>query len=452
MNLKFWERADPALSFSDWVEMYQLNYGGHTYQLQPAQTLTGNIEPVDQNYAGYVTGLYARNPVIYACMSVRQLLFSEARFQFSQMTQGRRGKLFGTADLQPLEVPWPGGTTGDLLARMIQDADLCGNFFGLRDGPSIRRLHPEWVDIVLAGDAVYAEKIGYRYWPGGRHSGSDPIDYQPERVAHFAPMPDPLASYRGMSWLTPVLREVQSDTAASEHKLKFFDNAATPNMIVKVPEGVRKEAFDSLIATFKSKHESVRNAYKTLFLTSGADATVVGSNMEQIQFKETQGAGETRIAAAAGVPPVVVGLSEGLAAATYSNYLLAMRRLVDLTMRPLWRNAAGSLAQIIQVPGGSELWYDDRDVPALHENARDAAEIDQIRAQTIHTMITSGFQPDSAISVVNPEWSQLQHTGLLSVQLSPMGAVGEGKGSLVGGTAVPSESAPASGNGKSGKP
>jgi phage portal protein BeeE len=54
----------------------------------------------------------------------------------------------------------------------------------------------------------------------------------------------------------------------------------------------------------------------------------------------TQGAGETRIAAAAGVPPVIVGLSEGLQAATYSNYSQARRRFADGTMRPLWRNAA----------------------------------------------------------------------------------------------------------------
>jgi phage portal protein BeeE len=258
-----------------------------------------------------------------------------------------------------------------------------------------------------------------------------------EEVAHFAPNPDPEATYRGMSWLTPVVREIQGDSSMTTHKNMFFEHGATANMVVKVPEGVRKEAFDMLVESFKAKHEGLANAYRTIILSAGADATVVGSNFEQMDFKIVQGAGETRIAAAAEVPPVIAGFSEGLAAATYSNYQLAMRRFVDLTMRPLWRNAAGSLATVVSAPPGSELWYDDRDVPALHENARDAAEIDQIRAQTAHTLITAGFNPDDVMSIVNPEWTQLQHTGLLSVQLSPIGSVGEGKGSLFSGTPEP---------------
>jgi hypothetical protein len=63
--------------------------------------------------------------------------------------------------------------------------------------------------------------------------------------------------------------------------------------------------------------------------------------MKQIDFKVTQGHGETRIAAAAGVPPIIVGLSEGLEAATYSNYGQARRRFADVTMRPLWRERGG---------------------------------------------------------------------------------------------------------------
>jgi hypothetical protein len=122
---------------------------------------------------------------------------------------------------------------------------------------------------------------------------------------------------------------------------------------------------------------------------------------------------------------------------------------VDLTMRPLWRNAAASLATIVRVPGGSELWYDDRDIPALHESSRDAAEIQQIDALTIHSLITAGFTPDSVVDAVTAgEFSRLSHTGLYSVQLLPAGKVGEGKGSLVEGIPTPVEAeSPAATNG-----
>src|SRR5205823_12554188 len=48
----------------------------------------------------------------------------------------------------------------------------------------------------------------------------------PDEVAHWAPIPDPENAGIGMSWLTPVIRELQADWAATEHKLRFFVNGA----------------------------------------------------------------------------------------------------------------------------------------------------------------------------------------------------------------------------------
>jgi len=273
------------------------------------------------------------------------------------VSRGRPGNLFGSPDLALIETPWPGGTTGDLLSRSLQYADIAGNAFIARRRGGVTMLRPDWVDIIIGSPSdetvgawdVDAEAIGYVYYPGGRHAGRPKEVFLAGEVAHFAPIPDPEAMFRGMSWVTPIVREVMADKAATAHKLEFFEHAATPNMVVKIDVS-DLEKFSGWIEKFKEQHEGADNAYKTLFLGAGADATVVGANMQQLEFKVTQGAGETRIAAASGVPAVIVGLSEGLASATYSNYELAMRRFTDLTMRPLWRNMAGSLAQIVTVP------------------------------------------------------------------------------------------------------
>ncbi|MGW9031664.1 hypothetical protein ACWGQ5_48205 [Streptomyces sp. NPDC055722] len=142
-----------------------------------------------------------------------------------------------------------------------------------------------------------------------------------------------------------------------------------------------------------------------------------------------QGAGENRIAAAAGVPPVIVGLSEGLAAATYSNYSQVRHRFADGTMHPLWANAAGSLARLVRASGTAassavRLWCDARGVPFLREDRKDAAEILASQAQTIRTLVDAGFTPDSVRRAVDAEdWSLLSQTGLFSVQLQPPGAI-----------------------------
>jgi hypothetical protein len=271
-------------------------------------------------------------------------------------------------------------------------------------------------------DAADAEVVGYVYQPGGRGGSGDAEMFLPSEVAHFAPIPDPAARYRGMSWLTPILREVVADGQMTTHQSSYLSKGATPNMVVKMEEKDPAE-FTRWVKEFNAQHAGAANAYKTLFLGAGADATVVGSDFKQIDFKQVRGHGETRIAAAAGVPPVIVGLSEGLEAATYSNYGQARRRFADGTMRPLWGLMADAVAPIIDVPSGSRLYYDDRDIPFLQEDVKDEADIQEVQARTIRTLVDGGFTPESAVSaVVNGDMTMLAHTGLFSVQLQAPGA------------------------------
>lgn len=404
--------------FMPWV-----TFNGNTYPLgMLQQTLQGNREDPPHDFSGIVNYLFKNNAVVFACQDNRAKLFSEARLKYRRLQAGRPGELWGDASLSILERPWPGGTTGDLLAKMLQSADLEGDAFVVRLNGTLTVPRPDWMTIVLDGDVrdLGAEPSGYVYWPGGKNSGAEPVPLDVRQVAHFAPIPDPLTPHRGMSWLTPIVREVMADTAATSHKLKFFENGATPNLVVSLDPSVGKAAFDEWVKAFRAGHEGTANAYKTLFMGGGAKVEAVGKDLQQVEFKVTQGAGETRIAAAAGVPPVIVGLSEGLAAATYSNYGQARRRFADQTMRPLWRNAAASLAAIVAVPGGSELWYDDRDISALQEDQKDAADILSVNVGSIVSAVNGGFEPDTAIAAITSgDLTLLKHTGLTSVQLQP---------------------------------
>jgi phage portal protein BeeE len=439
------------LSFDQFLQQV-LVYGGQMYQGGPLQTLKGTEVSVPGNFIGLVQGAYKSNGPIFACMLVRMLLFSEARFAFRKLMDGRPGELFGGSDgrnpanrdLQLLRRPWPRGTTVDLLKRAITDADLAGNFYCVRDNDRLRRLRPDWTKIVLNGDrdSYDAEIVGYMYQPGGPGKGRDPVSFVVEQVAHFAPIPDPVTPWVGMSWLNPVITEIEADTQATLHKSKFFSQGATPNMVITgLP--ATKEQFDRWITLFKEQHEGAENAYKNLFLSGGVDVKVVGADFKQLDFKLTQGAGETRIAAAAGVPPVIVGLSEGLQAATYSNYSQARRRFADGTMWPLWRNFCGSMATLVNEPADAELWIDATDIPFLREDEKDAAEVLFQKSQAIRTLTDGGYQPDLVIdAVTSGDLKRLKHTGLVPVQLQPPGVT---EPSPNGNGKVPAEMTPMTG-------
>jgi hypothetical protein len=411
------------LSLTTWGQ--QLPWG-------TTQTLINNREEIGADFRGYVDGIYKNNGVVFACMAARSLLFSEARFQWRQLRSGTPGDLFGTAELTVLESPWPNGTTGDLLARAIQDVDLAGNFYAVRQGDQLKRLHPDWITIILGsrradwqpGD-LDTELAGYLYHPGGIAGGRKPVPLLPDAVAHWAPTKDPAAAYRGMSWLTPIVREVLGDVAAMEHKLKFFEQGATPNLFINLPAEVQSRQFREWADLFRAEYEGTDAAYKSMMLGGGADAKVVGADFKQIDFKTTQGHGETRICAAARVMPIIAGVSEGLEASTYSNYAQARRAFGDMTLRPLWRTFCGALQTVMTVPPGSQLFYDDRDIPFLQEDQTDAAAVQQTNMATIAAAIASGFDPSAAVgAVMAGDLRRLasNHSGLVSVQLQKPGS------------------------------
>lgn len=406
---------------------------GFQYPLLSNSTLIGNQEQIGQDFLQFVQYAYKMSPVIFTCVMNRMMFFSEARFLFREIVDGRPGDYFSNDDaLAPLRKPWTNGTTGDLLALAEVHNSLAGNFFAVKRGKNIRPLRPDWVTIVLGSmqdedvDAfdIDAEVIAYLYNPGGMSPLEDVEVLFPEDVCHYMPLPDPEAPFRGMSWITPVIQDMLADKEMTVHKRKFLEAGGTPNLAVKLNVD-EVEEFEAWVEKFREAREGeLGNPYRTLFLASAADPVPIGSDMQGLDFTKVQSNGEVRIAAAAKVHPAYAGFSEGLRGSSLSQGNLSEinRQFANTLMRPLWRNFAHSMETIIPVPEGSELWYDDRDIPALQQDETDAAKVLQIQAATITSLITAGYEPDSVVDAVNAnDLSRLVHSGALSVQLYPGG-------------------------------
>jgi len=241
-----------------------------------------------------------------------------------------------------------------------------------------------------------------------------------EDVAHWSPIPDPLAHWRGMSWMTPVLREINADVAMTQHRQVFFDQAATPNLLLRYQQKLQPTQLESIKARWQARFNGPARAGATVVLDEGADLTVVGSTFESMRFNEVQAAGEARIAAAAGVPAIVAGLQAGLDAATYSNYAMAIKAMANGTGAFLWSSACAALAKLVAVPDHARLWYDTTNIPALQEAAKDRADTMQVLAAAASTLLTAGYEATSiTAALVSGDLTLLVHTGMISVQLVP---------------------------------
>jgi len=381
-------------------------------------------ESIGSDFQSYATVGYQGNGPVFSVLNARLRLFGEATFQYRDV---KTKKLFGDVSLALLENPWPGGSTSELLGRMIQDADLAGNSFIHRVNDNrLERLRPDWVKIIShmveddSTGTIYREVIGYAYTEGGQ---GDPVFYPVEDMAHWSPVPDPLAPWRGMSWLTPVVREINADLAMSVHKQKFFDNAATPNMVIRYKDKVDPAWMVKLREQFQANHGGIENANKTLFLDEGADVTLVGSSFNDMTFTNLVAAGEVRIASAGGVPPIVAGLQGGLDASTMANYAAAYRNFADSTMHSLWRGACSVLGKFTSAPrDGVELWFDTRDIPALRDAEMERQKGNAQLSIAAMNLVNAGYDPDTVVNaLVSGDMSLLKHTGLVSVQLLPAG-------------------------------
>ena len=376
---------------------------------------------------GELTALQAqRNPIVWACISVRILVFTEIRLAFQNYKAGKPGNFFGTQELQLLQSPWPQATTGDLLARMEVDVSLYGNSYWVKspDATQLIRLRPERV-VIATTDVIDPETeqpfgkklLGY-FLKDDR--GNIASTFLPNEVCHYKPVPDPAHEFRGASWLNALLPDVIADMDLTDYKHAFLQNAATPNLVVNFEKGVSQEAFDKFRDKMESAHTGPEAGFKTLYLGAGADVKVVGSNFDQLAMAEVQSQGETRIAAAAGVPAGIVGIAESMKGSTLNagNYVAIRRRFSDGTMRPLWRAACGALSTLVELPPLARLWYDASDVAFLQDDETDTATIRGTDATTILTLVQAGYDPDSVVTAVTTgDFTALTHTGLTSVQL-----------------------------------
>ena len=345
---------------------------------------------------------YSTNGIVAAIIQVRMMLLAEAVFKYRNKVDK---SLYGDESLRLLEYPWPNGTSGDLWARMEQDVSVAGNAFIWKAEPDrLVRLPPGEVTIIseihTGPNGRYREPVGYDWDPsmgtGLRSEGAQ--TFTVDEVAHWAPYPDPLANFRGFSWLTAVLREVGADSGMTTYKNMYLDHG-TPIAAVRYPARLKPETIDSAVERLQAKYGGVGNAFKPLIFDQGADP-MLGAGLKDLDYAAVQAAGAERICSAGGVDPLIIGL-QGAVRTVGAAYADAMRRFADLTARPLWRSGCAALEKFVPIPPkGVQLWFDTSDIAALQAAETERAQFTQVNSAAILVLRQAQATFDSAVAAV----------------------------------------------------
>jgi hypothetical protein len=362
-------------------------------------------EPVLPQLAAYAMQANSSNAVIFAALLARMALFSEATFQY----QAKDDKhLFGNTSLAKLEVPFgPPSTTGYLLARMEQDQFLAGNAY-VWDAPGedrLVRLRPDWTTIVsevvhVGGGGRYRRVVGY-WWepPKSLMEQGGGFLVPAGECVHWAPVPDPAADFRGMSPLTPIARDIAGDDGMATYKIRYLTNNASPNLLIKYAQKLQSGTVDAIRERMQARYGGADNAFKTLVLDQGADATIIGNSLSQMDFSGVSAVGTERILAACEVPGVLVGLEPLRGAGR--GYQESMQKFANIWARPAWRSVCGALSQIVDVPSGNRLWFDTADIAALQDGEMERAQAALVRMQAVLAGVQAGATMESVAAAVD---------------------------------------------------
>jgi phage portal protein BeeE len=419
---------------------------GARVALSTAATMP-NTETGGEGFQNAVTQMYKANGPFFSCTMVRARVFNQARFLYQRMRQGRPLDLFWQPDLKILERPNRIGSAASYLTDAEVDASVSGNNYmtlvdadgnigraARRDNdPKLVRMRPDWVKLIIRARSgnpfnVDAQVVGLEYAPPGMQG--DPLILVADEFSHYAPIPDPEARFRGMSWLTPIYREAMTDKAYTNHKESFLRNGATPNLVIKMSDDVEDDDFQAFVQKFKDDYEGSANAYKTLFVAGGADVVPLSVDFQQLDLRATQAQVETRICMGAGVHPVIAGVSEGLQGSSLNqgNFGAAKRLFVDTTIRDLWGQMSGCVEVFAPSPDDARMWYDARDIPFLRDDAQQESATFFTQTQAARQLADGGWDPDAAVAAAKVSDIGLmvgKHTGLLSVQLQEPGTAGQ---------------------------
>lgn len=419
--------------------------------------LTGSMtgsNPVlaDSSFRSMVERIHNESGPVSSAVAARALLLSQVQFAWADDQPNSRADLTRTSALDPLQRPGS-MTRSQMLFRAELDDSYAGNAYFVRRSGTRRtfRLDPSRVTFVFGSNSdpsfTAANEVELPYdatvtalaYNSASNMLSPTIDdlevFRAGEFAHWFSEPDPLNWWRGASWITSLIKDVALDGQVTDHQGKFFEHAATPNMVLVMDPSKTPSEVSEYAAVFNEKFAGSDNAYKNWFLGGGADVKVVGAELEKLGLKDLQGGLETRISMRSRVPAVILGAREGLSGSSLNtgNYSAARRLLADGWFSPTVGGLCESLESLTPPPAGKRLAHDPSAVLFLQEDRKDEAEINTAKVGSIRQLVDGGFDPLTAVATIAPEWSSiLEHSGKMSVQLQEPGAQANDARTLMG--------------------
>lgn len=264
---------------------------------------------------------------VYACVSKISSSVADNEWRlYQQGSNGEDRKEFESHPLLDLmAAPNPFQTWFDLIQTAQIWMDLAGEYFWLlvRAGPfsdvvQIWPIPPALMTIVPDANNFIA---GYVF-----KLGEVVIPLEIEDIIHDK-LPNPRNPYRGLSPVSAIMSDVDSEKFASQWNRLFFLNSATPEGVIEIENKLGREEHNRLLRQWETKHQGLSRSHQVAIISGGGKWKDANISQRDMEFESLRHVNRDVILGNYGVPLSILGISEDVnrANAEAAEYTFAKR-------------------------------------------------------------------------------------------------------------------------------
>ena len=334
---------------------------------RPPATVPGAFSPAGGMYSGAVPTynqeqyLRAFEQVgwVYAVVDRISTAIAHTKWQLYKKAQRRseREEVISHPILDLLSQVNPFETGFEHMELTQYYLELAGEAFwvllrnGLRGVSEMWSVLPTQMEVVSGREKFVS---GYVYSSSG---GRVPLLSQD--VIHFK-RTHPRNRHRGLSPVSAIMTDIESQRYTSLYNRNFFRNSAEPGGVIEVEGNLTDEQFQSLVTQFREEHGGVANAHRVAVLEGGAKWQERKVTQREMQFRDLRKENRDVILAEYGVPLHILGIAESVnrANADAAEYVFARWVILPRLVR-IREKLNEQLLPQFDTKGEYELDFDD---------------------------------------------------------------------------------------------
>lgn len=363
--------------------------------------MTDQPEWPHQSLSGYIKDGYEGNELIYAC--VRKIATSAAHARMILQTASEMGE--DPEEIVAGDVPYmlrspnEDDTQLTFLDYMHTSLQVSGNAYVMKERIG-RRVVNLWT-VAPQDVGMVPGRRGVAQWVVKRKGQEFRLPAEDVRQLKLTSLSN---EWFGMAPLATATKIANLDMSATDFSKIFFQNAGVPRGLLKLKrrmDGGEQEA-NVIRAKWKARMAGL-NRHEIAVLDENAEYEKLGSGLDDLELESLRDLVESRICAAFGVPPILVGANVGLKRSTYANYEEARESFWQETLLPLYRRIGDFMTKLVAEEweiSGQEVGWDFSEVAALQESEQEKAEAFRTKATSAAVLINAGFERAAVLEAV----------------------------------------------------